>query len=133
MDDVILVSTRETRLQWEFDTLADFFDRVGLHTNVAKTASMACQPCHALGGHSVEAYVLRMMGGGGQTYQDRFCHRVRFPTCNADLVAGYLAAHRQAQHRVDQGDLRDSPPPNTHTHTHPIPLDKVGTYRISFL
>ena len=36
-DDELLASTRATRLQWEFDTLMELFDHVGLSTNVNKT------------------------------------------------------------------------------------------------
>ena len=59
-----------TGLQQEFDTLTELFEHVGLHTNVFNMVSMACQPCHVLGGHYAEAYGLRMTGEG-QTYQDR--------------------------------------------------------------
>ena len=42
----------------------DLFDRVSLRTNVAKKVIMACQPCRALGGHSLEVYGLRMTDDG---------------------------------------------------------------------
>ena len=63
-DDGFLASTRATRLQRVFNVLTELFDRVGLRTNVGKTVSMACQPCCAIGGHSSEAYGLRMTGWG---------------------------------------------------------------------
>ena len=40
-DDGLLALTRETRLQWMYDTLTELFDRLVLHTNVAKTVSMS--------------------------------------------------------------------------------------------
>ena len=61
----ILAPKRSTHLLWLFDTLMDLFGRVGLHTNVAKTASMAYQQYRALGVKYVEAYGLQMMGAGG--------------------------------------------------------------------
>ena len=56
----LLVSKGENWLHRSFDVLAELFDRVGLCTNMGNTVSMACQPCCAIGGHSVEAYGLRM-------------------------------------------------------------------------
>ena len=49
-----------TRLQWAFIIMAGLFDWIGLHTNIGKSVIMAYQPCHAIGGHSVEPYGLRM-------------------------------------------------------------------------
>ena len=51
----LLVSTRATQLQLEFDVLTDMFDWIGLITNVVNTVSMACKPCCTIGGHSAEA------------------------------------------------------------------------------
>ena len=56
---------QENRLQKAFDNLKELFDHVGLHTNVAKMVSMACQPCRALGVHSAKAYIIRMTEEGG--------------------------------------------------------------------
>ena len=61
-DGGVLALTRETCLQQDFDTLMRLFCRVVLHTTVANTARMSCQPCCTLGVHSVEAYGLWIMG-----------------------------------------------------------------------
>ena len=42
----------------------DMFDWVSLYTNVGKTVSIACQPCHTIRGYYTEAYGLRIMGEG---------------------------------------------------------------------
>ena len=86
---------------------------MGLRTNVAKTVSMAFQPCRALGGHSADEYGL-CMTGEGHTYWEQLHQQVLYPECNADLAGKSLASHRQAQHGVAQGNLRNPPlPPNT--------------------
>ena len=46
------------------------------------------------------------MMGKVQTYRDRILQRFRCPNCEADLVAGPLAAHRQAQHGVDKEERK---------------------------
>ena len=51
---------RVARLQMVFNVLMELFNRFGLCTNVGKTLSMACQPCRAIGVHSVEVYGIRM-------------------------------------------------------------------------
>ena len=60
----ILVLTWATWLQRLFNILMGLFEWVGLRTKMRKTVIMACQPCRTIGGHSMEAYGLRMMGGG---------------------------------------------------------------------
>ena len=122
-DDGILALALATRLQRAFDTLTELFGRVGLHTNVVKTVIMDCKTCLAIGGPYAEAYGIRMMGEG-QTYRYRLRQRVYCPDCEADLVAGSLASHRQAQHGVDQWGLKEPHPPH--------PMDEVRNYRISF-
>ena len=72
------MSTRETRIQQAFDVRTEMFDWIGLLTNVVKTVSMACQPCCAIEGHSVEAYVFSTTGEG-ITYQERLIQRFRCP------------------------------------------------------
>ena len=52
----LIDSNQTERLQRAFAILTGLFDRVGLQTNTWKTASMACQICHAPGRMSVEAY-----------------------------------------------------------------------------
>ena len=64
----IITSTWVARLQRAFDTLTELFDHMGLHINVENMASMDCRSCCALGGNSVEAYCLHMMGLG-HTYR----------------------------------------------------------------
>ena len=64
-DNGLLESTRVERLQELFRLLTDLFDRVGLRTNVGMVVSFSCQPCLALGVHSMEVYGLRIMGWGG--------------------------------------------------------------------
>ena len=74
----LLVSTRATQLQLEFDVLMDIFVWVELPTNVVQTVIMVCQPCCTIGGHSAEAYGLSMEGEG-ITYRDRLRQRVCCP------------------------------------------------------
>ena len=53
----ILASTRAARIQQELRVLKEFFKWVVLQTKVGKTVNMACQPCHTIWSHSMEAYV----------------------------------------------------------------------------
>ena len=55
-DGGLIALTQATHLHWDYETLTELFDRVVLHTNVAKTVSMECQPCCALGGNLEEVY-----------------------------------------------------------------------------
>ena len=48
-DDGMVASSNPRWLQWDFATLVELFDRVGLKTNVGKTVSMTCRPCPAAG------------------------------------------------------------------------------------
>ena len=52
----ILASTQLERIQMAFGVLNDLLNLVGLHINMKKTVGMVCQPCHAPGGMSEEAY-----------------------------------------------------------------------------
>ena len=72
--------------------MTDLFGRFGMRTNVVKMVSMACQPCRAIGGHSAEAYVLRMMGEV-IIYSEWLHQQVFFPECDMDLVTGSLDNH----------------------------------------
>ena len=67
-DDGLFASTQAACLQRDFDALEELLNPMRIHTNVAKTAIMVCQHFCALGGHSAEAYGLRM-AGEGQHYQ----------------------------------------------------------------
>ena len=49
-------------LQGSFNTLVGLFDRVGLRTNVGKTAGMVFHPCQAAGNLSEAAYGRRFTG-----------------------------------------------------------------------
>ena len=80
-----------------------------MRTNVVKMVSMACQPCRVIGGHSAEAYVLRMMGEV-IIYGERLHQQVFFPECDMDLVTGSLGNNWQVQHGLGQGDLRANTP-----------------------
>ena len=44
VDNGLLALMQETRLQWVFDTLPEFFYQEVLHTNVAKMVNMDRQP-----------------------------------------------------------------------------------------
>ena len=56
-------------IQGAFNNLVGLFDRVGLRTNVGKTASMVCRSFHAAGNQSEAAYK-RQIIGKGPTYKD---------------------------------------------------------------
>ena len=43
-DDILVASTDPVWLHGAFDTLARFFDRVGLQTNAGETVGMLCRP-----------------------------------------------------------------------------------------
>ena len=101
-------------LQREFDTLTDFFDSVGLRTNVLKMLIIYFQPCHALGFHYVEAYGLRIIGER-QSHRDQLRQRVLCPNCDTDLDMGYLSSHIQVQHRLARGYMKYPPPLNPWT------------------
>ena len=100
----LITSTQTERLQRAFAILTGLFDRVGLRTNTRKTASMACQPCHASGKMSVEAYERRTTGTG-PTFWDRYRRRVHCPDCRDEIAAGSLLMHHQIEHTIGQGDL----------------------------
>ena len=112
---------RAERLQQEFRIITELFDWVGLRTNVGKTVSMACQSCHALGVHYMEAYGLRMTFRG-ITHRERLCLCVHCPECGLYLMVRSLITHGQVQHVVGRGGLRK-------TLHHPPPGDPC-TYRV---
>ena len=49
------------------------------------------------------------MTGEVHTYRERLRQQILHPECNADLAAKSLTSHRQVQHVVVQGNLRDPP------------------------
>ena len=61
-NDGLLMYTWVERLQSAFNILTELFDCIGLIKNMSKMVSMALQPRHVIGGHSIEAYGLWMMG-----------------------------------------------------------------------
>ena len=86
-DNDLLALIWATLLQQDFDTLKELFDSVGLHTNVAKTVSIACQKFRALVGHSAESYRLWMTGELLSVW-DRVFQRVCCTNCNVYLAEG---------------------------------------------
>ena len=77
-DDGLLALTWVAHLQHAFTKLTKLFVRLVLCKNIAKTVSMDYQPGRALGGHSVEAYGLRIRGGD-HTYREQLWKRVCCP------------------------------------------------------
>ena len=120
----ILSAILATQLQRSFDVLTELFDLVGLQTNVEKRVSMVFQPCCAIWGHSMEAYIIRIKGEGF-TYQERLLQWVHSPECNVYLVAESLVTHLQVQYGVGQGD-QIAPPLS------PLLSDETRTYHILF-
>ena len=86
-NDGLVASTQPQMLQREFEVLTGLFDRVGLRENTQKTASMVCQPCHAPGVISAEAYDI-WTAGIGPTFRERQRRRVDCPECGVEVVAG---------------------------------------------
>ena len=72
--------------------LIEMFDWVGIHTNMGKAASMACQTCCAIEAHSMEANVPRITGEGLSHWNIPY-QRVSCPEYDAEFVAGYLATY----------------------------------------
>ena len=62
--DGLVTLNQLERLQRAFSILTGLFDRFGLRTNMRKTVSMACQPYHAPGRMSLEAYERQTTGTG---------------------------------------------------------------------
>ena len=61
------------------------FDWIGLYTNIGKIVIMAFQPCHTIGGHSVDPYGLRMTGEHIR-HQESLRQTVFCPEFNMDLT-----------------------------------------------
>ena len=68
--DGMVASSDPRWLQWSLNALVSLFKRVGLRTNVGKTASMVCRPCQAEGTQSEVAYG-RKIAGEGTTCRER--------------------------------------------------------------
>ena len=52
----------QKRIPWVFDFLEELFDQVFLFTNVGKMVSISCHTYRCIGGHSVDAYGILMVG-----------------------------------------------------------------------
>ena len=74
-----------------------------MRTNVVKMVSMACQPCRVVGGHSAEAYGLRLMREV-IIYGERLHQQVFFHECDMDLVTGSLGNNWQVHNGLGQGN-----------------------------
>ena len=57
-NDVLLALNWVACLQRAFTKLTELFVHLSLCKNIAETVSMYYEPCHTLGGHSVESYGL---------------------------------------------------------------------------
>ena len=96
-DNSLLTSAQVVRLQRGFDVVKELFDLVVLQKNFRKTVGMVCQPCRAIGVHSVGLYI-HWMVGEYMTHQDRQFKKVFFPKCTVYLASGSLVIHLQVQH-----------------------------------
>ena len=74
----LVASTQPESIQRAFNALTSLFNRVSLRKNTEKTVGMVCQPCHAPGGMSEEAYE-RWMTGKRLTFWERQRRRVSCP------------------------------------------------------
>ena len=97
MDDGMVASPDPQWLQGEFSTLVGLFYRVGLQTNVGKTAGMFFRPCHAAR-TQLEATYGQQMTGEGPSYWERQKGRVQCRECGEEMVAGLMAGHTKTQH-----------------------------------
>ena len=70
VDDRMVASTDPGWLQLAFDTLTGLFDRVGLQTNVRKTAGMVWRSCQAARMQADKTYTRRMTGKG-RSFKER--------------------------------------------------------------
>ena len=103
--DRLVASIHPKRLQRVFDILSGFFYQDGLRLVI-----MACQPFHAPGQMSLEAYDWRTTGTG-PTFRERQQRRVACPECRVEVTTGSLMMHRQIQHNVVRGGRGEPPPP----------------------
>ena len=103
-DDEVVSSKDLGWLQSEFDLLKGLFDRMGLRTNICKTAGMVFQPCRADRVRADKAYTRRIMGEG-TSFKEQQRKRVTCPECGKELEKGSLVTHLQTQHGVAKGRL----------------------------
>ena len=123
-DNGLMALTQPESLWRAFDVLAVLFDRFGLRKNMAKTVVMLCQPCHAPGGVSEEAYKRRTTGKR-PIFQERQRRMVECPECRVKVAAFLLLTHRHIQHGVRRWDRGGHHPP-------PPSLRYAQAYRVSF-
>ena len=134
-DDGLLSSIHPEWLQRALDLLVGLFRRIGLETNVGKTATMTCYPGRVPNEWSHHAYKRRLTGDGDSS-KDRKRQRVECPECQKSLAKSSLKQHLRKQHGIDNLDLEHedeyNPPPKqehyriTFLHTqrhHPCPVD----------
>ena len=91
-------ATEHKWIQGAFSTLVAIFDRIGLHTNVNKTVSMACQPCRAGSGNRTAEGYRQQITGEGNSFRERQRERVACGECGAEIAAGSLSSHLMTQH-----------------------------------
>ena len=97
-------------IQGAFNTLVDLFDRVGLRTNVRKTAGMVCHPFQAAGNLTTEAYG-RSITGMGPSYRERLKDQVACGECGEMLEVGSLSSHLMTKHGRAAGRQRQCTTP----------------------
>ena len=124
----LLVLMQENRLQKAFDNLKELFDHVGLHTNVAKMVSMACQPCRALGVHSAKAYIIRMTEEG-ENLLGLAPPEILLPLLKHEPGGRVPDVLQTGPARGGPGGAEGPPPPPS---SPPHPPYESRTYRISF-
>ena len=79
-NDGMVASSDLVWLQGAFKALVGLFDRVGLCTNVGKTAGMVCHPCQLAGKLTTEAYGRRITGVG-LSFRERLKDQVACGEC----------------------------------------------------
>ena len=93
----LVESSNSVWIQWSLDMMISLFERVNLHTNVAKTVVMMCHPVPIAVRQSTPAYG-RWMTGDDDSHPLRQRHWSVCTKCGADLEAMSLVAHMETQH-----------------------------------
>ena len=75
---------------------------LGCTPKIGKTVIMAFQPYHAIWGHSMNPYGLRMTGDH-LSHGERLRQRAFCPEFDIDLTEGSLETHQHNQHGVGRG------------------------------
>ena len=97
-DDGMVVSLDPAWIQGAFNALVAIFDRVGLLTNVGKTASMVCHPCRAVARNRTSEAYGRRITGVGRSYTERQRERVACGECGEILAVGSMSSHLMTRH-----------------------------------